>query len=177
MTTASKNESWLSWMSMSTVILAVCATLSTFKGSGYSTQSVINQTMASDQWAFYQAKKTKAHIYEVQIDQLRLQAMTLPPKSTSLQAYQAKINEYEEQIAKYAKDEAEITAQAKALEKQRDMAKLHNKPFGYAVVFLQVAILLNSIAGLLKMQRFWWCAIPIGLVGIVFFANGFLLFF
>jgi hypothetical protein len=30
---------------------------------------VINQTLASDQWAFYQAKSTKQHLYEIQVEQ------------------------------------------------------------------------------------------------------------
>ena len=41
------------------------------------------------------------------------------------------------------------------LEEQRDLAKQHGKPFGMAVMFLQVAILLNSIAGLMKAQKIW----------------------
>ena len=68
-------------MALATVVLAVGATLSTFKGGGYSTQSVINQSLASDQWAFYQAKSTKLHLHELQIDQFRLQAMSLPAGS------------------------------------------------------------------------------------------------
>jgi hypothetical protein len=171
-----KKESWLNWMSLATVILAVCATLSTFKGGGYSTQSVISQAMASDQWAFYQAKKTKMHLYELQVDQMRLQVMTLPAKGEAAAAYLAKIADYEKQIAKYQTEQNEISAKAQGLEKQRDDAKRHGRPFGYAVIFLQVAILLNSIAGLLKMKRVWWVAIPVGLVGVLFFADGFLMF-
>ena len=54
-----KKEPWLNHLALATVFFAVGATLSTFKGGGYSTQSVINQAQASDQWAFYQAKSTK----------------------------------------------------------------------------------------------------------------------
>ena len=73
-----KKEPWLNQMALATVILAVCATLSTFKGGGYSTLSVISQTLASDQWAFFQAKSTKQHLYELQVEQFRLTAMSLP---------------------------------------------------------------------------------------------------
>lgn len=78
-----QKEPWLNHMALATVVLAVCATLSTFKGSSYSTQSVINQTLASDQWAYYQAKSTKQHLHELQAELLRLQAMTLPAHSPS----------------------------------------------------------------------------------------------
>ena len=70
-----KKEPWINHMALVTVILAVCATLSTFKGGSYSTQSVISQALASDQWAFFQAKSTKQHLYELQVESLRLQAL------------------------------------------------------------------------------------------------------
>lgn len=47
---------WLNHMALVTVLLAVCAILPTFKGGSYSTLSLINQALSSDQWAFYQAK-------------------------------------------------------------------------------------------------------------------------
>jgi hypothetical protein len=50
-----KKTPWLNWLALTTVILALCATMATFKGGGYSTKSVLTQTQASDQWAFYQA--------------------------------------------------------------------------------------------------------------------------
>ncbi|HEY6896520.1 MAG TPA: DUF4337 domain-containing protein [Rhodocyclaceae bacterium] len=172
-----KKDPWLNWMSLATVILAVCATLSTFKGGSFSTQSVISQALASDQWAFYQAKSTKQHLYEVQIVQFRLQAMALPHGNPAGKAYEDKIADYEKQVARYGQEKKEIEAKAHELEKMRDEAKSHGRPFGLAVIFLQVAILLNSIAGLLKMKKVWWTAIPVGLVGLVFFADGFLAFF
>lgn len=62
------------------------------------------------------------------------------------------------------------------MEVQRDEAKRHNRPFGLAVMFLQVAILLNSIAGLMKVKKIWWSALPVGLTGLVFFSDGFFAF-
>jgi len=60
-----KKEPWLNYLALTTVVLAVCATLATFKGGGYSTRSVISQAQASDQWAFYQAKAMKGYQWEV----------------------------------------------------------------------------------------------------------------
>ena len=61
-----KKEPWLNLLALTTVILAVCATLATFKGGGFSTKTVLNQAMASDQWAYYQAKGIKGNLYEVE---------------------------------------------------------------------------------------------------------------
>jgi cell division protein FtsB len=168
---------WMNWMSLATVILAVCATLSTFKGGGYSTQSVINQTLASDQWAFYQAKSTKQHLYELQVEQLRLQSLSLPANSAVAAEFNKVIEKYTAEIKRYSQEKKDIEAKAQEIEKLRDEAKLHGKPFGLAVMFLQVAILLNSIAGLMKVQKVWWASVPVGIAGLVFFADGFFAFF
>lgn len=172
-----KKEPWLNQMALATVILAVCATLSTFKGGGYSTLSVISQTLASDQWAFFQAKSTKQHLYELQVEQFRLTAMSLPENSAVAKAYAEKIDEYQAKIKGYSQEKKQIEAKARDLENQRDEAKRHGKPFGMAVMFLQVSILLNSIAGLMKVKKIWGAAIPIGLIGLVFFLDGFFVFF
>ena len=169
-------EPWLNKMALATVILAVCATLSTFKGGGYSTQSVINQALASDQWAFYQAKSTKQHLYELQAEQLKLQAMALAKDNPATAAFEKKEAEYRTAIGRYATEKQDIQAKAHDLEQQRDAAKMHGKPFGIAVIFLQVSILLNSVAGLMKAKRIWWASIPVGLTGLLCFADGFLMF-
>ncbi|MFO1378858.1 MAG: DUF4337 domain-containing protein [Chitinivorax sp.] len=172
-----KKEPWINHMALVTVILAVCATLSTFKGGSYSTQSVISQALASDQWAFFQAKSTKQHLYELQVESLRLQALALPADSPAAAAYDRKIADDAQKVARYEHEKKDIEAKARQLEEQRDLAKQHGKPFGMAVMFLQVAILLNSIAGLMKAQKIWWAALPVGATGLVFFLNGFFAFF
>jgi divalent metal cation (Fe/Co/Zn/Cd) transporter len=58
----------------------------------------------------------------------------------------------------------------------RDDAQLHSKIFGMAVIFLQISILLSSIAALLKKKPIWYLGLVVGAVGLVYFANGFLLF-
>lgn len=94
-----------------------------------------------------------------------------------LAAYTKKINEYKDSSARYESEKKQIEIKARELETLRDNAKKHGRPFGITVIFLQVAILLNSIAGLLKIKRIWWLSIPVGLTGVAFFANGFFLIF
>jgi hypothetical protein len=36
---------------------------------------------------------------------------------------------------------------------------------------------LSSIAALLKKQQIWWLGLAVGVVGVVYLANGFFLFF
>ena len=174
-----KKETWLNYLALTTVILAVCATLSTFKGGGFSTRSVMSQTQASDQWAFFQAKSVKGNIYEIEKDKLELELKAMgakaPPGVTD--EYRKKIEDYGKKIAKYEGEKADIQKDAKRFEKVRDDAQRHSQVFGIAVIFLQIAILLSSIAALIKKKPVWVIGLAVGIAGIVCFANGFLLFF
>lgn len=164
-----KKEPWLNYLALTTVILAVCATLSTFKGGGYSTRSVISQAQASDQWAFYQAKSIKGNLYQLQREnvQLEMKSMegTLPP--TRLAAYQDAIAGYDKKIDKYDKEKAEIELKAHELEARRDDAQKHGQPFGMAIILLQIAILISSISALIKKKILWYLALPVGLIGMI----------
>ena len=174
-----KKDPWLNWLALTTVILAVCATLSTFKGGGYSTRSVMSQTQASDQWAFFQSKSIKGYIYEMQKDKLELELKAAGSKLPAGVAaeYQQKIEDYGKKIAKYDSEKAAIQKDAKKYEEIRNDAQKHGQIFGIAVIYLQIAILLSSIAALIKKKPVWLLGVAIGLAGVVYFANGFLLFF
>ena len=173
-----KKDPWLNYLALATVILAVCATLSTFKGGGFSTRSVMSQTQASDQWSYYQAKSIKSYLYEMQKEKLEMELKALGTKAAQpvLEAYGKKIEEYGKKIAKYDGEKADIQKEAKRFEKVRDDAQKHAQAFGIAVIFLQIAILLSSIAALVKKKVVWLLGLAVGIVGIVYFINGFLLF-
>lgn len=173
-----KKEPWLNYLALSTVILAVCATLSTFKGGGYSTRSVISQAQASDQWAFYQAKSIKENLYQLQREKIQLELALLEGASATpkLAAYKDAVAGYDKKIERYNKEKAEIEQKAHELEARRDDAQKHGQPFGMAIILLQIAILISSIAALIKKKVLWYLALPVGLVGMIFFADGFLLF-
>lgn len=173
-----KKEPWVNWLAISTVVFAVCATLSTFKGGGFSTSRMIFQAQASDQWAYYQAKNIRENLYRVQVENIQLQLDTIPRSaSPELRQHVLKaLADAQAAVTKYETEKKDIQKEAKALEAKRDEAQLHGTPFGIAVIFLQVAILLSSIAGLLKRRWLWLLALPVGAAGILCFADGFLLF-
>ncbi len=172
-------EKWLNYLALTTVILAVCATLSTFKGAGYSTRSVLSQTQAANQWAYYQAKSIKGYLYDIQKEVLELEFKKDKIKGARAfkEEYEKKIELYTQKIKKYDEEKAEISKEAKRLEMIRDDAQKHAGIFGLAVIFLQIAILLSSIAALMKKKVIWAIGVGAGVIGLIYFANGFLLFF
>jgi len=171
-----KKEKWLNYLSATTVLIAVCATLSTFKGGGYSTKSILFQSKASDQWAYYQAKSIKLNLCEMQKDNLELELSRLGNKENT-EAIQKKIDSYSDKIKKYTQEKEQISNDAKGLESIRDDSKKHSENFGIAVIFLQIAILISSISALVKKKPLWYISVVIGVVGVVYFFDGFFLFF
>ena len=170
-----KKEPWLNLLALTTVILAVCATLATFKGGGFSTKTVLNQAMASDQWAYYQAKGIKGNLYEVEAMRLKRE-LEFAPKAT-VPILEKSLAEVEKKVAKYDGEKADIFKKATAFEEAKADAQKHGAPFGLAVIFLQIAILLSSIAALMKKQPVYWAGLAVGILGVVYFVNGFYLFF
>lgn len=170
-----KKEPWLNWLALTTVLLAACATFATFKGGSFSTKSLLAQTQASDQWAFFQSKSLKGYLSEMERDMMRLQ-LGLSSASNAAATWQPRLDDLEKRIKRYEEERKKIEAEAHGLEKQRDANALHGRAFGVAVIYLQLAILLSSVAALLKKKPVWLLGLALGAVGIVYFLNGFYLF-
>lgn len=172
-----KKEPWLNYLALTTIIFAVAATLSTFKGGGYSTRSMLSQEQASNKWSYYQSKSLKLYLYETQKDVLELDTKSMKNEEVSvIDAYKKKISDYEQSIKRYDKEKADIKTEAEHLESLRDEAQKHSQAFGMAVIFLQISILISSIAALIKRRYLWLIGIGVGAVGLIYFINGFLLF-
>jgi hypothetical protein len=173
-----KKEPWLNYLALTTIIFAVAATLSTFKGGGYSTRSVLSQEQASNKWSYFQSKGMKLYLYETQKDVLELDLMKTPKNEKEIvTAYQQKIAEYTKSVKRYEQEKSDIKKEAESFELMRDEAKKHSNEFGMAVIFLQISILISSISALIKRKYLWLMAIGVGAVGLIYFLNGFLLFF
>jgi len=173
-----KKEAWLNYLALTTIIFAVCATLSTFKGGSYSTRSVMSQSKAANQWAYYQAKSVKQYMFEMQKDALYLQTKAMDKKQLDvINIYNKKIDEYTQQIQKYEAEKEKIREEAKGFEGIRDESQKHSSAFGIAVIFLQISILLSSISALLKKKIIWAIGAALGVAGVVCFIDGFMLFF
>lgn len=175
-----KKEKWMTYMAITTILIAVAATFSTFKGGGFSTKSLLNQTLASDQWAFFQAKSIKSYIYDFRRENLEIQVATLEKQKgndTLIKKYNGMIADYKQKVKTYETERDTISKVAKDYENIREDSKKHSGKFGIAVIFLQISILLSSIATLSKKRFVWICSLILGIVGIFYFIDGFFLFF
>jgi hypothetical protein len=97
------------------------------------------------------------------------------PKSI-VDDYEKKIESYSKNIKRYDEEKSQIQKNAMNYEALHDDAQKHAQIFGIAVIFLQIAILLSSIAALMKKKPVWVLGLIMGAFGVIYFINGFFLF-
>ena len=166
-----KKEKWLNWLALTTLIFSAAATIGSSKAGGYSGKATTEQILASDQWAFYQAKSIKQHNAEVGRDLLDLQTPLAPEPAQA--KFHATAERYAKEISRYDTEKKEIKAVADGHEKTRDLSSKYGGIFGRAVLYLQVAIILSAMAALLKKQPLWFISFAPGVAGLVYFIYAF----
>jgi hypothetical protein len=164
---------WLvSAVAVTVAVLAVLAAYASFAGGravhdslAGLTEAALLQSQASDQWAFYQAKGIKRHVFEVQRDVLRL---------GGTRGGAALAARYNREASRYASDQDKISKDAQALERRRDEARriaerydaLHES-FGRTVALFQVGIVLCSVAAIVRRRPLWYGGMAAGGAGAV----------
>jgi len=147
-----------------TLLFAVSATFASLKAGAFSNKAILAQNQASDAWAHYQAKSLKETMYKIQFDQIGQDES----KRVVLQ------DKYTKAAERYASEQDQISAQAKTFEMVRDEAQAVNQRFAEALTFLQIGILLLSLAALCKMLYFCYIGVCVGLFGVYGFVVAFL---
>jgi hypothetical protein len=138
-------------MAIIAAMLAIVSVLATH----FNTHMLLNQQLASDQWAYYQAKDIRR--YMAQQAQDSLSEMRAAP--TAVQKYAQDANRYKAQAA-------EIQNKAKEFEKERDTARQKAQWFHFGEVFLEIAIVFSSLAILTKRKPVYVGGVALALVGI-----------
>lgn len=161
-------KNWLNLMALSMVVMAVIASVSAYYAGFFSSSSILNQSLAANQWAYYQAKSTKGHLYEIEQRLLTIRKMTV---SDSIAAnYISRLLENSNsQIERYDKEKMEIMQEAHLLEMKRDLFWSRYVPMGILLIFMQLGLLFSSIAGLVKEKRIWYLGLISLGFGIVYF--------
>jgi hypothetical protein len=156
-------------ISVTMAILAVCVAVVSLMGHRSHTEELLMQNRATDQWAYYQAKNIRRHNYEMSLD-----LMSLIEFKDKEQA--AKVREkYQKEADRYTKEQAEIEEQAKDLESESAKAQRKADRFDLGEVFLEIALVISSLALLSKKRIFWYLGMASGAVGLAVAITGHLM--
>jgi|SRR5450631_938079 len=175
---ADLKEKWQGWLALSTAIMAVLAALTTLYMGKYSSRAIMAQGQESDQWAFYQAKSIKEHTFELSRKQLELQMLGQKGLAgESAEAYKKTIAKYEGEVKRYGEERKEIKAKAEDIAKRKLLAQDMGGNFAYALIFLQIALMLSSISSLTKRHYLWYIALVCTVGWVFFFLDAWMLFY
>jgi hypothetical protein len=152
-------EKWIVFVALSSALLAVFAATSALLAGHHANEAMIEQIQSSDQWAFYQAKGTKAAILESKMELLdSLGKMASAGDRKKLQNYKAQQNEIQQR------------ANEKQISSEQHLK--HHNTLAKSVTIFQVAIALGAISALTKKKILWLGSVALGISGLVFFILG-----
>jgi len=144
-------ETWISWVALSTAILAVLAAIAGLLSGQHVNEAVMNQIEASDQWNYYQAKSIKASVLDAKM------SLAGAPNESD----QSKRDRYE-------KEQEEIKSDAENKEAAAKSNFHKHEVFARGVTMFQIAIAIAAISALTKKRKFWIVSLLFGAVGCVF---------
>src|SRR5215471_17160789 len=144
-------EAWISWVALSTALLAVLAAIASLLSGEHANEAMMNQIEASDQWNYYQAKSIKASVLDAKM------SLAGAPNESD----QAKRDRYE-------KEQEQIKSEAERKEAAAKSSFHKHEAFARAVTMFQIAIAIAAISALTKKRHFWIVSLLFGVVGCVF---------
>jgi hypothetical protein len=153
---AHANERWVSWVALSTAVLAVLAAIAGLLSGNHANEAMMAQIESSDRWAYYQAKSIKAAVLDAK---------------TSLSSGQP--NEQDQaRAAKYQEEQAAIQQQARAKEGEAKDNFHRHEVLARAVTMFQIAIAIAAISALTRRRGYWILSLALGAAGCVFLGLG-----
>ena len=158
--------------------MAVFAAITTLYVGKYSAKAILFQGQETNQWGYYQAKSIKGYLYETQLERLDLERLGDGQKTRgeASEKREKTIAHYTETIQRYDKEKAEIKGKADDFAKQKIIAQDRAGNFGYALIFLQAAIMLSSVAVLTKKKPLWYFGLAMVSGWTFFFLDAIFLF-
>jgi hypothetical protein len=162
-----------------TAIFAVVLAIAALGGNHVMKEMLLAQQQSSDQWAFYQAKVIREHLYRGQ--KLRLEADLAERDATLKPAAREKLEgllkKLEEEEKRYNAEKKDIEKDAKKLEALRDSFQARDPYFLVAEALLQIAIVMSSVSILARSRLIFSFSLVLAVVGAVLTANGYFMLF
>jgi hypothetical protein len=148
-------ETWISWVALSTAILAVLAAIAGLLSGKHANEAMMTQIQVADQWNYYQAKGIKASVLGVKM------AFANAPNE-----------EDRSKAARYDKEQEEIRSEAEHKQTEAKSNFHQHEVYARGVTMFQIAIAVAAISALTKKRNFWMVSLLFGGAGCVFLVLG-----
>ncbi len=161
-----------------TAIYAVVLAIASLGGNNAMKEMLLAQQQSSDQWAFYQAKVIREHLYRAQ--RLNLEVALAEPgalRAPAREKFEALAKKFGDEEKRYSAEKKDIEKDAKKLEHERDRNRDRDPYFDYAEVLLQIAIVMASVSILAISRPMFAFSLVLAVGGALLTVNGFTLWF
>jgi hypothetical protein len=178
---------WLRFLPLSTAMIAVFAAVASLLSGSSSNEAILkkseamlNQSLASDQWAYYQAKSVKQKLSADEAKIVGVAGEAVKDLRPDVQAKFAELKtRFDSEADRYEADTKKIETDARRYEERKNedderseaLMERHHR-FAFSVTLLQIAIALSAIAALTRLQLLWYAGLAISVVGAVMFVLG-----
>ncbi len=142
-------------------------------------EMLLAQQQSSDQWAFYQSKVIRQHLYNIEKMRVETELLKSGPsmKPHVKEQYEATLKKISDEEKRYDSEKKKIEEEARGLEHERDRYRTKDPYFDYAEVLLQISIVMASISILAISRQIFYFALATAGLGAMFMLNGYLLLF
>lgn len=121
-------------------------------------ESILRQSQASDQWAYYQSKSTKAHIADA--------AARLATDPAVRQGFIAERDAENKARLRVQRDASRLQEESRRLARESDARLRPHERLALALSFLQIGIALAAITVLTRRRWLLWGAASTAAIGI-----------
>jgi len=163
-------------------ILAMTLAIASLGGSNAAKDATAENILASNAYAFYQAKNIRQTSYKIAVDNIdfqlandKLNAEQKVKLEKALAGYKKNIERYESE-PDTGEGKKELMVTAKKHEAHRDHAMKQDPWFDYAEALLQISIVLTSVALITGVGLLLGASLTLGGLGVFCTLNGYLLF-
>jgi len=159
-----------------TAIYAVVLAIAALGGNHAMKEMLLAQQQSSDQWAFYQAKVIREHLYRAQKMRLEADLADRAP-AAAREKHEALLRKLDEEEKRYNAEKKDIEKDAKKLEAMRDSFQARDPYFLVAEALLQIAIVMSSVSILTRSGLIFSFSLILAVVGAALTANGYFMVF
>jgi hypothetical protein len=134
------------------------------------------KTTAADEWAFYQAKNVREHLYQSmeELAQIVPTAGDSPAKKQAQERWHHQLDKYKKELPEHKQKADEQEKESQELHKKSDHQHELAISTSRAMLLLELGIVITSLAVLTKKRPFWWIGMVLGAAGVVYETTVFL---
>ncbi len=178
-TSERKHDKWIAiYISILAVLIAVAATF----GNDAMKNAQQSALQSNDSYGFYQAKLIRESLLRANTDQFDFKGLETPNLPDAARKFlDVKKADYDKEITRlnfnHKNGKKELLAQAQDCDNMRAVALAQHPYFDYSGAMLQIAIVLASASIITGAWLLLGASGLVGVLGIAFFLNGFLIGF